>query len=506
MKPSRLAKKEPRTAEFGDFQTPPSLALRVCKLLRDLGVAPRSLLEPTCGTGALLRAGLATFESVVVAQGFEINETHIRAAEQAMRTYQGTARPSVSVGDFFAMDWPAVIGALPEPILALGNPPWVTNAALGVLGSANLPAKSNFQQHDGLDARTGKSNFDISEWMLIRLLGWLQGKNATIAMLCKTAVARKVLRHAWLQGMSIDRAELRLIDSQRFFGAAVDACLLICALGTKAVRAECRVYGALADAQPRRSFGLCNGQLLADVGGYERLRHLDGKSRYRWRSGVKHDCAKIMTLTREGGRFRNGLGEIVELERDYLFPMLRSSDVANGRKEPIRWMLVTQSHPGEDTAAIASRAPLTWQYLERHSRVLNRRASSIYRNRPRFSVFGVGPYSFSPFKVAISGLYKRLTFRLLCPCEGKPVVVDDTCYFLSCDSEEEAALLAELLNSDRVKSFYDSLIFWDAKRPITVELLGRLNVDAATEECGLADRLAQFHGTQPGRHPLFERA
>jgi len=36
--------------------------------------------------------------------------------------------------------------------------------------SENLPKKSNFQGLRGLDARTGKSNFDIAEWMLIRLI------------------------------------------------------------------------------------------------------------------------------------------------------------------------------------------------------------------------------------------------------------------------------------------------------------------------------------------------
>ena len=38
--------------------------------------------------------------------------------------------------NFFATDWKRVVGQLPEPILVLGNPPWVTNA-----GSASLEAK-----------------------------------------------------------------------------------------------------------------------------------------------------------------------------------------------------------------------------------------------------------------------------------------------------------------------------------------------------------------------------
>jgi hypothetical protein len=43
-------------------------------------------------------------------------------------------------------------------------------------------------------------------------------------------------------------------------------------------------------------------------------------------------------------------------------------------------------------------------------------------------LFGVGPYTLAPFKVAVSGFYKRPCFTLLCPDEhGRPPIVDDTC-------------------------------------------------------------------------------
>ena len=128
-------------------------------------------------------------------------------------------------------------------------------------------------------------------------------------------------------------------------------------------------------------------------------------------------------------------------------------------------MLVTQRTVGEDTVAIADEAPLTWRYLESHANFLDARASSIYRNRPRFSVFGIGEYSFAPWKVAISGFYKSLEFRIVAPKEGRPVVLDDTCYFLSCGTEEEAEVLAALLNSEAARGFFRSFVFWDAKRP-----------------------------------------
>jgi hypothetical protein len=65
------------------------------------------------------------------------------------------------------------------------------------------------------------------------------------------------------------------------------------------------------------------------------------------------------------------------------------------------------------------------------------------------------------------------------------VVFDDTCYFLACSSGEEATVLADLLNSDLASEFFHAFVFWDAKRPITVELLDRLDLAALAAERGV---------------------
>lgn len=74
-------------------------------------------------------------------------------------------------------------------------------------------------------------------------------------------------------------------------------------------------------------------------------------------------------------------------------------------------MIVPQRALGEDTSTLSSTAPALWAYLNAHSDVLDRRKSSIYRGRPRFSVFGIGRYSFAPWKVAVSGLHKAAAFN-----------------------------------------------------------------------------------------------
>jgi GR25 family glycosyltransferase involved in LPS biosynthesis len=192
-----------------------------------------------------------------------------------------------------------------------------------------------------------------------------------------------------------------------------------------------------------------------------------------------------MELKKEGTTFINGVGERVELEPTYIYPLLKSSDLANGRLTPQRYVLVTQRRPGDDTKAISRTAPKTWSYLLQHADVLDRRQSIIYQKRSRFAVFGVGDYTFSPWKVAVSGLYKNCRFVVVGSYQNKPVVLDDTCYSIPCISEEEASFACHLLNSDLAKRFIHALVFFDAKRPVTIDMLNRIDLKRLTERLGL---------------------
>lgn len=495
-------------AEFGDFQTPSGLARQVCELLRRRIPLPAAIIEPTCGVGGLLLAAADAFPEATRVIGGELSPVYAAQLQALVAERPDHTRIEVRQQDYFGHDWRATLAHLPTPVLLIGNPPWVTNAHLSVLGSDNRPQRYNFHKLNGLDALTGKSNFDISEWMLMDMLRWLPGRDATLAMLVKTAVARKALAYAWKQNLPIQQAAIYQIDAPKHFGAAVDACLLVCQTAAAATPApkECPVYAALESTEPTATLSYRDGLLVADAHHYAQWQHLQGYAWYKWRSGIKHDCAKVMELHALDGphTYRNGLDQTVELEPAYLFPMLKTSEVANGRVHaPQRRMVVPQQTTGESTDLIRRKSPATWAYLTQHGELLDGRKSSIYRNRPRFSVFGVGDYSFAPWKVAISGLYKRLGFVVVPPYQGQPVVLDDATYFLSCASEAEAAFLAELLNSAPATAFFGAFIFWDAKRPITVDLLQRLDLKRLAHELGRDAEFAKLTHRQEPQTSLF---
>jgi len=483
--------------EYGDFQTPLSLARRVATLIGQKENHFGTIIEPTCGVGALLEAAAERFGTSPRYLGFDVNSDYVEAARVALARV-GPREGIVQQRDFYTIDWKQLLSEEPGPVLLIGNPPWITNAGMGVINGKNLPQKSNFQGHSGLDAMTGKANFDISEWMLVQLAEALQPRGGTLAMLVKTVVARKVLAHCWSTGVSIIDAAIYRIDAAEHFDAAVDASLVVIKFGESAKPKRAQVYGQLSRAiPPTGTIAIEDNTLVADLEAYRATKHLAGGSPLRWRSGIKHDCSKVMELQFDGLQLKNGMGEVLDLEPDYLLPMFKTSEVAGGRVDQChRRMVVPQRRIGEQTAGIAGRAPKTWAYLQRHSVLLSKRGSSIYRGKPEFSIFGVGDYTFSRWKIAISGMYKSLRFVKVGPSQGQPVVFDDTTNFVPCPSEAAASLLLSMLESEPAKMFYKSFIFWDAKRPITVDLLGRLNLHALAEALGISNTFVQLLGIE----------
>lgn len=484
-------RKERDVWQYGDFQTPPELAQKVCAVLVQRGIAPGAVIEPTCGRGAFLTAAVTFFQNTQGFLGFEINPAYVAEARGCL----GNAA-MVEQGDFFNIDWSAALSRYPKPWLVLGNPPWVTNAELGLLKSINVPVKTNFQYHKGLDALTGKANFDISEWMLLRQLQWLVPNSGWIAMLVKTSVARKVLRQVWRRRDPVGRASIFKIDAMRHFRAAVEACLFVLPVNTGERSRDCDVFPDLEATVPNATIGFHDGILISDVHSYMRHRNLIAPdNNYIWRSGVKHDCSKIMELKQGAdGVLTNGLGDSAALEPDIIFPMLKSSDVSKGQGRTNRFMIVTQSEIGEDTSRLADRVPRTWRYLMEHADRLDARGSVIYRDKPRFSIFGVGAYTFAPWKIAVSGFYKTLNFVKVGQVDGKPVVMDDTIYFLPCQSEAEADFILELVRSQPFAELLSAMVFDGEKRPITAELLKRISLERVAEQLGRGDEYTAFTG------------
>lgn len=458
--------------EFGDFQTPDYLAIQVCEKLKSIGIDADSIVEPTCGVGAFVIASRKIFPNAKIF-GYEINSDYIKILDDKLSS-TGNANIYIQQSDFFSTNWKENLTKINGKLLVIGNFPWVTNSTQGSLGSDNLPEKNNFLDFKGFDAITGKANFDISEWMLIENLSWFHNKNGTIAMLVKTAVARKIIAHAEKNNAHIVNASIYKINAKESFDASVDACLMVLVFDQESTPCyDYSIFDSL-NAIDCTTIGHRDGLTISNLDDYNKFKNLLGSSNVKWRSGIKHDLSSVMELTRDERGYINGLNEYVDIEPDLLYPLMKGSDVGSGKEWRNKFVIVTQKTVGMDTSYIKEKYPKTWDYLLSHSERLDARGSTIYKKKPRFSIFGVGDYSFKTWKIAICGLYKNLSFRLVDPIEGKPVQFDDTVNFISFNSREEAENAYSYLTSDNVKKILNSLIFWDDKRPVKTSILNLL--------------------------------
>ena len=303
----------------------------------------------------------------------------------------------------------------------IGNPPWVNNSTLSIINSNNLPQKNNFKELKGLDAITGTGNFDICEYIILRLLETYKNTETIISMLCKTSVARNVFKELKRQEISFKDCRIYEFNSTKVFDISVSACMLLIKLTKENLSPnKCFIYSFDNQIEEIGTIGYQNGNIYNEL--KKRVINFEGCCSLEWRQGVKHDCSKIMELTVKNERYINGNNEIIDIEDDMIFPLIKSSMF----KEPIiknfkKNVIITQTKIREDTAKLKEVVPKTWDYLNHNYEKFDSRKSSIYKNSPPFSIFGIGDYSFAKYKVGISGFYKKPLFSVLYSLSGKPV-------------------------------------------------------------------------------------
>lgn len=473
---------EPDREEYGDFQTNRELAFKVARSLSKKNISPEVIIEPTCGKGNFIIASLSIFKELKQLIGIEIYKPYIWETKfKILEFYISNPernKPEITLThcSIFDFDFKVVSKKfLTEKILIIGNPPWVTNSKLGSLNSSNLPKKSNFKNQNGLDAITGKGNFDIAEYITLLLIEVFQNHNGYLALLVKNSVIKNIVYEQKYKNYKINLIEKYCIDSKKEFNVSVEAALLSCQLNSKPCY-ECSELDFYS-LENRLKFGWLNSKFVSNIAKYRESEEIDGECPFEWRQGIKHDCSAVMELERVNGHYVNNQFNEIKLEEDLIYGFLKSSDLKNTViKNTRKYIIVTQTKVGQETSYIEHLFPKTFAYLKKNVSSFNARKSSIYKGKPLFSIFGVGDYSFKPFKVAISGLYKTFHFTLVLPQDDKPVMLDDTCYFLGFDKIEYAVYTIILLNSNITEAFLKSITFSDAKRVFTKDLLMRIDM------------------------------
>ncbi|MEG2487117.1 MAG: N-6 DNA methylase [Cetobacterium sp.] len=464
--------------EHGDYQTPIEFTQKIANLLnlRDY----ENILEPTFGLGNFILTSLQINQNLNI-YGVELQEKYVlyfklKILNLVIDKIIKFPNLKIYCDNIFYHNFEI---DLTKKTLIIGNPPWITNSELGNLNLKNLPEKFNLKNLKGMDALTGKSNFDVTEYIILKMLEDFKDYNLTGALLCKTIVVRNILKLLKSKIISISNIKIYTIDSKKIFDVSCDSCLFVFDITPKKTEYFAKVYSIDNPEYEIKKIGWSdNSKFVSNVDNYEFTKYIDNLCEFEWRQGIKHDCSKIMELTIDENNLINGFKEIINIEDTYVYNLLKSSDLKGGELNFSRKkVIITQSEIGAETNYIENQSPKLWNYLEKNQMYLNNRKSSIYKGKPKYSIFGIGDYSFAPYKVALSGMYKTPKFTLLLPTsEGKAIMLDDTCYFLGFSTYKEAFIVWILLNSSYTLSFLESIVFLDSKRPYTKDILMRISI------------------------------
>lgn len=461
--------------EFGDYQTPLYFAKTVLSYVNNhYSLDPDLIIEPTCGIGNFIKASRSYYPSSEII-GIDINRSYLDEVKLAVNDV------TVINANVFDYDFGSVINDSSEYLL-VGNPPWVTNSQLSRYDSDNVPVKNNFKNMDFFSASTGSSNFDISENILLHLITQFKDNKSSFVFLCKYNVACNIFRYLSENDIPLSEFDIVHFDSMDVFSADTSSCILFIQFNdNREVMNFCTVHNLDSDEEYR--IGFIDGRFYSNM---DNVVDIDGSCCFEWRQGIKHDCTKVMELSVEGEYYRNKKKDVVLLEDDLLYPLLKSSNV----KVPVvtssdRKIIITQHKLKEDTGYIKEKYPLTWKYLTDNKEYFSNRKSNIYANAPDYSIFGIGEYTFKNYKVAVSGFYKEGLFSLV--YNDKPMMFDDTCYYLSFDDYDTAYITMLILNSWVVKSFLKGIVVLDSKRPYTKKVLKRIDIHKAYNLLNLED-------------------
>lgn len=321
--------------EYGDFQTNRELTDQLCNDLSKDSISPEFVLEPTCGKGNFIISSLKHFSQLKKIVGIEFYESYVWEAKfnilNASLQNELLCKPDIEIIHISVFEYP--FHKLSNETknlktLVIGNPPWVTNSKLSTFNSNNLPNKTNFKKQKGLDAITGKSNFDIGEYIALLVLRYFSNHGGVFAFLIKNSIIRNLVYDQKSNMFNIANIERLNINAKKEFNVSVSASFFKCAFNRR-VSYICKDKD-FYKKQTKSTFGWQNDKFVYSIEDYGETNDLDNESPFIWRQGIKHDNTKVMELTPLENGLINGLNEQVELEENLVYGLLKSSDLKGG--------------------------------------------------------------------------------------------------------------------------------------------------------------------------------
>ena len=393
--------------------------------------------------------------------------------------------------------------------LVVGNPPWVNWESLPEgyrRESAHLWQEYGLFVHTGMDAILGKGKKDLSTLMSYAVADRFLKDGGKLGFVItqsvfKTAGAGQGFRRfrigqdgPWLRILAVDDMN----ELQPFEGAANRTAVFVLQKGERIrypvqytywkkaggigldfdstlQEAESVTKRLNLEAIPVDPRDATSSWLTARKGTLRVVQRMLGSSDYLGKAGVctwlngvywlrvvgKRPDGLIVVQNITEGAKREVAQVTAEIEPELVYPLLRGRDIARWHAKPRAHLLMVQdpkSRRGIDEGVLQRRYPKTYAYLKRFEAEL--RSRSGYRRYfaetdPFYSMFDVGSYTFTPYKVVWRGEVAPTLIAAVSAGQDRTCILpDQTAYFVGTQSAAEAHYLCAVLNSLPVRAYY----------------------------------------------------
>jgi len=246
------------------------------------------------------------------------------------------------------------------------------------------------------------------------------------------------------------------------------------------------------------------------------LEKVVGKSVYKAWEGANTGGASGVYWIKVLGKLPNGriiaenLGDVGKkkvrilestFEPELIYPLLRGRNVKRWSARPRAHIILTQDpqkRTGIKERILKVKYPQIFKYLKEFEGFL--RSRPLYRKyfgksaTPFYTIYNVGEYSLSPYKVVWKYIAKDLTTAVVGPVADrytgeKTIVADHRLMLIPCSKEDEAHFICAVLNSSLVKLLVKSYI---VETQISTHVLEYIKVPKYDSNNELHQRLSKL--------------
>lgn len=246
---------------------------------------------------------------------------------------------------------------------------------------------------------------------------------------------------------------------------------------------------------------------------FDKMINKEGSPSYRARKGVdtsanaifwvkekKRMKSDLILVDNSPGNSRKKISQISDfpVEKEHIYPLLRGKDVKKWRYNTEYSIVLPYTNDGKviGKKELLSTCPnmFDYFYLDRHGFIPVLKERATYKkfilrqdeHAPEYSLYNIGKYTFSPYKVIWKALDKGVAAVTISNDGGRILIPDHNLLMVPLENESEAYYLTGVLNADIISRFVNAYVAWF----ISGHILERINIPQYCEKNALHNEIA----------------